>query len=88
MINRDSAALTLRKRASIPSKHMGTFAPAYLKSAVDRKVDPIAEAAFGEKKWVWVRDSRAGFLKAWVTREDDEILYVRCTDETVSNKRL
>lgn len=83
MIHRDSAALTTRKKAHLSTKSVGTFAPAYLKSAVEKHVDPAAEAEFGAKKWVWVKDANAGFLRAWVTKEEGDNLQVRCTDDSV-----
>lgn len=83
MIQRNSAPLSARKKTANSSTAVGTFAPAYLKSAVERKVDPAAEAAFGEKKWIWVKDEKKGFLKAWVTQEDGDNLQVRCSDDSV-----
>lgn len=83
MIHRETAPIATRKKAHQFTKSVGTFAPAYLKSAVERHVDSAAEAAFGEKKWVWVKDGGAGFLRAWVKKEDGDNLHVRCTDDSV-----
>lgn len=83
MIKRDSGPLTTKKQMRSPSRPMGTFAPAYLKAMVDKKVDAATEAAFGEKKWVWIKDEKAGFLLAWVTQEQDDTWHVRCTDHSV-----
>ncbi|CCG81796.1 putative Myosin type II heavy chain [Taphrina deformans PYCC 5710] len=82
MIQRNSAPLSSRKKVALSATTVGTFAPAYLKSAVERKVDPAAEAAFGEKKWIWVKDEKAGFLKAWITQEDATKFHVRCSDDS------
>ncbi|CAD6910753.1 unnamed protein product [Tilletia controversa] len=34
--------------------------------------DAAAAAEFAEKKWVWIPDKDAGYLPAWVIREEDE----------------
>lgn len=33
--------------------------------------DAAAAAEFGEKKYVWIPDKAAGYLSAWVVREED-----------------
>lgn len=30
----------------------------------------VAQAAFNEKKWVWVEDNEEGFVKGYITSED------------------
>ncbi|GJJ73231.1 hypothetical protein EMPS_05589 [Entomortierella parvispora] len=35
-------------------------------------VDAVAQAAFNEKKWVWVEDKDEGYLSAWVAKENGD----------------
>ncbi|KAE8226689.1 hypothetical protein CF319_g739 [Tilletia indica] len=38
---------------------------------VTSAADAAAAAEFAEKKWVWIVDKEAGYLPAWVVREED-----------------
>ncbi|OZJ04569.1 hypothetical protein BZG36_02720 [Bifiguratus adelaidae] len=40
-----------------------------LKSRTNEAVDAVAQAAFNEKKWLWVEDSQEGFIAGYVTSE-------------------
>jgi hypothetical protein len=46
-----------------------------------REDDPAAQAAFMEKKWVWVPDDEKGYLAAWVVSEEAGEAVVRVTDD-------
>lgn len=35
-------------------------------------VDAVAQAAFNEKKWVWVEDKEEGYIAGWISREDSD----------------
>lgn len=84
MIKRGALPHNVRKNDLSDAKTTGTFAPAYLKSAIARQDDSVSDVEFGEKKWVWIKDEKSGFLRAWITKEDGDILSVRCSDDSVS----
>lgn len=47
-------------------------------------VDAVAQAAFNEKKWVWVEDKDAGYIAGYITKEMGEQVEVRCNVDSVS----
>lgn len=46
-------------------------------------VDAVAQAAFNEKKWVWVEDKEEGYLSAWVAKEDGDQYVVHLSNGLV-----
>ncbi|ORY83268.1 P-loop containing nucleoside triphosphate hydrolase protein [Protomyces lactucae-debilis] len=65
------------------NKSVGSFSPSFIKVAAEQTPAELAlEAEFGEKRWVWVKDEKNGYLKAWVVRDEGDLLHVRCTDDT------
>jgi hypothetical protein len=46
-----------------------------------REDDAAAQAAFMEKKWVWIPDDQKGYLAAWVVKEEVGEAVVRVTDD-------
>lgn len=47
-------------------------------------VDAVAQAAFNEKKWVWVQDEKEGYLAGWITKETtDKRVEVRINNGAV-----
>lgn len=83
MSHRKSAQSVSRRIRISQQKGIGTFSPAYLKFEDEPLRNTIAEVEFGEKKWVWVKDDKAGFLKAWIIKEDGDLLHVQCTNDLV-----
>jgi Myosin N-terminal SH3-like domain len=45
--------------------------------------DPVAQAHWAEKKWVWVADKKEGYLQANVTQENGENFEVTFDDGSV-----
>ncbi|CAG8475115.1 8080_t:CDS:10 [Diversispora eburnea] len=45
-------------------------------------VDTVAQAAFNEKKWVWVEDKNAGYVAGHITKEMGEQVEVRLNDDS------
>ncbi|KAK3819308.1 MAG: hypothetical protein J3R72DRAFT_357408, partial [Linnemannia gamsii] len=39
-------------------------------------VDAVAQAAFNEKKWVWVEDKDEGYMAAWISKEQEDQVQV------------
>ncbi|KAK4502141.1 hypothetical protein PRZ48_005564 [Zasmidium cellare] len=64
----------------------GTFAPQFIKSedldgAVERVRGIEGENDFSGKRYVWLRDSDAAFVRGWVVEElPDDMLRVQCDD--------
>lgn len=47
-------------------------------------VDAVAQAAFNEKKWVWVEDKDEGYIAAWIGKEEGENVEVHLNNGLVS----
>lgn len=47
-------------------------------------VDAVAQAAFNEKKWVWVEDKDEGYIAAWIGKEQGENVEVHLNNGLVS----
>lgn len=70
-----------------------TFSPSsqlskMLRNTEDQVVDnstTVEDAEFQEKRWVWLPDKNHAFMKGFVVSEEsDNMLKVRCTDDSVS----
>ncbi|KAG0323583.1 hypothetical protein BGZ99_002716 [Dissophora globulifera] len=46
-------------------------------------VDAVAQAAFNEKKWVWVEDKEEGYIAGWIAREDGDQVEVHLNNGLV-----
>jgi len=46
-------------------------------------VDAVAQAAFNEKKWVWVEDKDEGYIAGWVSKEDGDQVQVHLNNGQV-----
>jgi myosin protein heavy chain len=67
-----------------------TFAPSFINTEEMRKVPETIKGIEGEndfsgKRYVWLKDPQAAFVKGWIVeeREDNQIL-VQCDDGSVS----
>lgn len=58
--------LGLEERGSYIHSH-GT--KVFLKSHGDRSQDAVAQAAFNEKRWVWVEDHEEAYIAGHILRE-------------------
>lgn len=47
-------------------------------------VDAVAQAAFNEKKWVWVEDKEEGYISAWISKEEGDQVEVHLSNGLVS----
>lgn len=47
-------------------------------------VDAVAQAAFNEKRWVWVEDKDEGYIAAWIGKEEGENVEVHLNNGLVS----
>jgi hypothetical protein len=45
-------------------------ADSYLRSSINEAANVVAQAAFNEKKWVWVEDKEEGYLAGQITSEN------------------
>lgn len=45
--------------------------------------DPVVQAHWAEKKWVWVADKKDGYLQASILKEDGDNIDVQFDDGTV-----
>jgi myosin heavy chain 9/10/11/14 len=68
----------------------GTFAPRFIKSeedyhnGVERVRGIEGENDFSGKRYVWIKDPTAAFVRAWVVQElEDGKLLVQCDDCSV-----
>ena len=75
---------------SIKASHSssGTFAPTFIKNDGGEKVDGIeGENDFSGKRYVWIRDAEAAFVRGFVVEElAGNMLLVQCDNGTVSEK--
>lgn len=46
-------------------------------------VDAVAQAAFNEKKWVWVEDKEEGYIAAWISKEQGDQVQVHLNNGLV-----
>ncbi|KAF9159040.1 hypothetical protein DFQ26_006988 [Actinomortierella ambigua] len=46
-------------------------------------VDAVAQAAFNEKKWVWVEDKDEGYIAAWISKESNDQVEVHLNNGMV-----
>lgn len=46
-------------------------------------VDAVAQAAFNEKKWVWVEDKEEGYIAAWISQEQGDQVQVHLNNGLV-----
>jgi hypothetical protein len=85
MLNGNGSAAPSKKAHHHLNRSIGSFSPSFIKAAADSTptADLASEAKFGERRWVWVKDAKNGFLKAWIVQEEGDNLRVRCTDDTV-----
>lgn len=68
-----------------------TFAPSFIKTEQDRRrsLDPVkgieGENDFSGKRYVWLKDPQAAFVKGWIVEELEEgRILVQCDDGSVS----
>lgn len=67
-----------------------TFAPSFIKSEEMRRGSDVVDGIEGEndfsgKRYVWLKDPQAAFVKGWVVEElDDNRILVQCDDGSVS----
>jgi len=47
-------------------------------------IDAVAQAAFTEKKWVWVVDKEEGYVAGYITKDMGDTVEVHLNDDTVS----
>lgn len=68
-----------------------TFAPTFIKAEeLQRHGEKIGgiegENDFSGKRYVWLRDPQAAFVRGWVVEElDDGMIVVQCDDGSVSH---
>lgn len=46
-------------------------------------VDAVAQAAFNEKKWVWVEDKEEGYIAGWIAKEEGDQVEVHLNNGLV-----
>ncbi|KAG0097633.1 hypothetical protein BGZ93_002340 [Podila epicladia] len=51
-------------------------------------VDAVAQAAFNEKKWVWVEDKDEGYIAAWIGKEEGENVEVHLNNGLVKTVHI
>lgn len=67
----------------------GTFAPQFIHAdEVDDSADKVrgieGENDFSGKRYVWLKDSTAAFVRGWVVEElEQDMLLVQCDDGSV-----
>lgn len=71
----------------------GTFAPSFIKSDdMRRKSDVVSgiegENDFSGKRYVWLKDPQAAFVKGWIVEDvGGNRILVQCDDGSVSDRR-
>ncbi|KAF9961601.1 hypothetical protein BGZ72_002914 [Mortierella alpina] len=51
-------------------------------------VDAVAQAAFNEKKWVWVEDKEEGYISAWISKEQGDQVEVHLSNGLVKTVNI
>ncbi|KAG0295387.1 hypothetical protein BGZ96_011858 [Linnemannia gamsii] len=51
-------------------------------------VDAVAQAAFNEKKWVWVEDKDEGYIAAWISKEEGDQVQVHLNNGLVKTVNI
>jgi hypothetical protein len=51
-------------------------------------VDAVAQAAFNEKKWVWVEDKEEGYIAGWIAKENGDQVEVHLNNGQVRSLLL
>ncbi|KAF8986507.1 hypothetical protein BGZ46_000038, partial [Entomortierella lignicola] len=51
-------------------------------------VDAVAQAAFNEKKWVWVEDKEEGYIAGWIAKETDDQVEVHLNNGLVKTVNI
>ncbi|CAO3569449.1 unnamed protein product [Mortierella alpina] len=51
-------------------------------------VDAVAQAAFNEKKWVWVEDKEEGYISAWISKEEGDQVEVHLSNGLVKTVNI
>ncbi|KAF9934394.1 Myosin-3 [Linnemannia zychae] len=51
-------------------------------------VDAVAQAAFNEKKWVWVEDREEGYIAAWISKEQGDQVQVHLNNGLVKTVNI
>ncbi|KAG0062091.1 hypothetical protein BGZ90_003259, partial [Linnemannia elongata] len=51
-------------------------------------VDAVAQAAFNEKKWVWVEDKEEGYIAAWISQEQGDQVQVHLNNGLVKTVNI
>jgi len=69
-----------------------TFAPSFIKTEEMKRHDTVkgieGENDFSGKRYVWLKDPQAAFVRGWIVEEmDGNRLLVQCDDGTVSISR-
>ena len=75
-------------RAGVSSSSSNTFAPSFIKTEEARNIDPVkgieGENDFSGKRYVWLKDPQAAFVKGWIVEErEGQRLLVQCDDGSV-----
>jgi len=77
-----------KSREGTPSS--STFAPSFIKTEdMRRSIDAVkgieGENDFSGRRYVWLKDPQAAFVKGWVVEElDGDMILVQCDDGSVS----
>lgn len=81
-------------RSATTSTISSTFAPSFIKTEDMRKHSDMVKGIEGEndfsgKKYVWLKDPQAAFVKGWVVEElGENRILVQCDDGSVSGSDL
>ncbi|KAI7828878.1 P-loop containing nucleoside triphosphate hydrolase protein [Gamsiella multidivaricata] len=51
-------------------------------------VDAVAQAAFNEKKWVWVEDKEEGYIAGWIAKEEGDQVQVHLNNGLVKTVNI
>lgn len=83
-----------RRQTARSGTPTGTFAPQFIKQeGLDGSTDRVrgieGENDFSGKRYVWIRDEKKAFVKAWIVEDlQNDVLRVQCDDGTVSLIKL
>ena len=78
-----SATKNSRKNSQIYSSDGEVFRRISMSSRGAGVVDAVAQAAFNEKKWVWIEDKETGYVAGYITKDMGEQVEVHFNDNSV-----